>query len=120
MKGIVAKNIENKTIFHGDFHFKQLVVKLVGQPILKIKDRNSVTDKKEKSFALHLISKLTTYKSTEEVTQKQIQKTNERKERNKSRNLFVRMFSSDSRLEKNEFKYAFELTIGEKDLLFFV
>lgn len=30
------------------------------------------------------------------------------------------MFSSDSRLEKIEFNYAFELTIGDKDLLFFV
>ena len=46
------------------------MVKLGGQPILKIKDKNSVTDKKEKLFALHLISKLTTYNSTEEVTQK--------------------------------------------------
>jgi len=59
MKGMVAKHIENRNFFHGnDIHWKTLIVKLTGQPILKMREVNDINGENDKRFPLHIISSL--------------------------------------------------------------
>jgi len=65
MKGIVSKHIEKRTLFHGnDVHQKILIVKLLGEPVLKIREIESFTSN-DKKFGLHTISALKLFQNTE-------------------------------------------------------
>jgi hypothetical protein len=58
MKGIVAKHIERRNLFHGnDVHQKMLIVKLSGQPVLKIREADAMTGS-DKRYGLHTITAL--------------------------------------------------------------
>jgi hypothetical protein len=65
MKGMVAKHIERRNFFHSnDVHWKWLIVKLTGQPVLKVREPDS-SPKREKKFALHNITALNAFEGNE-------------------------------------------------------
>lgn len=120
MKGMVAKHIEHRNFFHGnDIHWKTLIVKLQGQPVLKLRDTDDDSNNNDKRFPLHTITAMRVYEN-EEVSARQEEKVQEQHRRSMSGSFISRIFSRMGSRDRTKFAYGFELDIGKRPFLFFV
>lgn len=74
MKGLCAKHIERRNIFHSnDVHWKLLVVKLQGQPVIKIRNAEDPNSKNSKRFSIHTVTAIKIFEN-DAVRKRQLEK----------------------------------------------
>lgn len=121
MKGLVAKHIERRSFWHGanDIHWKLMMVKLEGQPVMKLRDAEAQDSKKDKRFPLHTLSAIRTFKNGE-VGIRQQEKIADNRRRSNSTSVVSKLISSVRSQQTTKFTYGIELTINDRSLLFFL